>query len=299
VSKLWHTVTVFGVSAGLLLSGAVSATAASAAPLTGPVSSSSPSPTPSSSSQDPHVTISVSTALGRVSGHLLAVYEGGKYAPATIKGMVTGAAKGDVVKLYAQRFPFRHNPGSVGSVKLTKASQTVTFKVKPTIATRYQLKLISGSGGNATSSAAPQANSGRSTVYLTAGGRLNVKRGCGTGNNCRLQYRFYLYLPPSVIRHYVSRHWDVYVGISRAANHVPGKPRYLYLDKKAWVHKARKVSARQYERTLGFRFHIGKKAASWSVLACEKDQEAKDGVGLPGRHGCGDHKVRRTVRYLG
>lgn len=290
MSKLWHRVAVFGVSAGLLVGGVLSATA-SAAPLAGPGASPSAA-SPSAASQDPHVTISAAAALGRVSGYVLVVYEGGKYATATIKGQVTGAASGDTVQLYAQRFPFHRDPGLLDTVKLTKSSQSVSFKVKPTIATHYQVKLVSSSG-------TPLARSGTRTVYITSGGRLGVKRGCGTGKNCRPQYRFYLYLPSPLVHHYVSRHWYVYVGIRRSARHVPGKPRSLYLDRKAWVHKARRITGRQYERTLGFKFHVGKKAATWNVLACEKDQEARDGVGLPGRHGCGSHRVRRTVKYLG
>ena len=49
----------------------------------------------------------------------------------------------------------------------------------------------------------------------------------------------------------------------------------------------------------GFSLRIGSKSATWLFLVCARDSEARDGVGLPGRHDCGGHRVRANVSYLG
>ncbi len=116
---------------------------------------------------------------------------------------------------------------------------------------------------------------------------------------CHLRYRFYVYLPAALIKNYVSRRWYVYVGVRRAAKHVPRLPYWLRHKLRVTVSPPRRLSGREYERTVGFTFWAGRDAARWAVLACVRDSEAHDGIGLPGRHQCGARWIRRTVSYLG
>jgi hypothetical protein len=63
---------------------------------------------------------------------------------------------------------------------------------------------------------------------------------------------------------------------------------------------AQRISADKFERTLTFSFTVGVNSAeSWAWGLCAKDTLSKDGIGLPGYHGCGSSRVRRTADYLG
>jgi hypothetical protein len=59
------------------------------------------------------------------------------------------------------------------------------------------------------------------------------------------------------------------------------------------------MAAGIYRYTFSFSFRIGNDGCAWNWLACVKDTESKDGLGLPGQHGCGARKVSATVDYLG
>jgi hypothetical protein len=295
VSKLWRAVAVLSLTAGLAMPGGwQAASAASTPPASLPTSpSTSPSvPTPLSV---PVLTITASSALKPVQGDVLVVFAGGKYDAATVSGTITGAAAGDVVKLFAQPFPYRQPPVAArGSITLTQASGQYSFTVRPGIATRYQAEVFASA--TATS---PVASSPVRMIYITSGGRLGRKHGCGSGPVCRPQYRFYVYLSPAQVKDYVSRHWFVYVGVKRAPKRVPGLPYWLHLDRHATVSQPKRITIRQYERTVGFTFRADRDAARWEILACAQDSEAKDGIGLPGRHSCGAQRVPRTIGYLG
>ena len=62
---------------------------------------------------------------------------------------------------------------------------------------------------------------------------------------------------------------------------------------------ARRISATEFEQTLTFAFTIGNDGAAWNWNGCTKDTVSADGLGLPGSHGCGAHRVLATASYLG
>jgi hypothetical protein len=266
-------VAVCTVTGGLLAAGGLPALAA--APVT------------------PTITIAA-TSQQVITGDVLVVYRARyKYAVATISGAISGAAPGSVVKLYAQRFPYNRSPRIVASASATTA---YSFKVKPTIATRYHAELIAPS-----SDPTPRVKSSLRTVYVTSGGKVVSKRGCVTVPVCHPQQRVYVFLPPAVIKREVSKHWYVYLGVRRSpTSQIPPAPKWLRLRSNATVSRPRRVTATDYERTVGVSFWIGNNSANWTFIACTRDSEAKDGIGLPGQHGCGRVRtVRSNVRYLG
>ncbi len=137
-------------------------------------------------------------------------------------------------------------------------------------------------------------------MYLTSGARVTTKRDCSSGPVCRPQYRLYVFLPAALIKRYVSKHWYTYLGVSRSTtSKYPPWPKWLYLDKKATVSRPRRITAIEYERTVGLSFWVGNDSVRWSFQVCAQDSEARDGVGLPGHHGCGVHRVSASVAYLG
>ena len=270
MSKLWRMAAVCTVAGSLLGAGVPAAFATTKA-------------------ATPTITIAARAKL-QVGGDAVVVYRSAnaQYTQATISGAITGATTGNVVKLYAQPFPYKHAAKAVATGTF---AATYSFKVKPTIATRYYAALEV--------SPAP-VNSVTRTVYLTSGARVTTKRDCSSGPVCRPQYRLYVFLPAALIKPYVSRHWYTYLGVSRSTtSRYPPWPKWLYLDKKATVSRPRRITAIEYERTVGFSFWVGNDSVRWSFQVCARDSEARDGVGLPGRHGCGIHRVSAKVAYLG
>jgi len=271
VSKLWRIAAVVTAAGSLLAAGGLPALA------TNRITRS--------------VTIKATSRM-KITGYTLVLYRGGRDSVADITGNVSGASKGDVLKLYAQRFPYS-KPHRV--IWIAGAGTRYSFKVRPFIATQYQVMLFPPASG-----AAPLASSRIVTVYVSSGGVTVQKRGCPSGPVCRPAYRVYEYLPPAVVKAEARKHWDIYVGVRLSpTTHLPPVPKWLYLDGRATVSAPRRISASNYERTVGFSFRIGTDSARWKFLACAKDSEATDGFGLPGRHGCGVHRVRSDVAYLG
>ena len=268
MSKLWRMIAACTVAGSLLAAAGLPALAAPTAV--------------------PAITIAAS-AKTDVGGDALVVYRGGrKYRVASISGDISGATGKNVVKLYAQPFPYDRAARLIGSAS---EATRYSFNVKPTIATRYHVVLDTS----------PRAvTSATATVYISANSRVATKRNCVSTPVCHPAYRVYVFLPRALIGRYMSKHWYVYVGLRLSATSNPPRgPKWLYLDKHAAVSGPRRISPDEYERTVRFSLRIGSKSATWLFLACARDSEARDGIGLPGRHDCGVHRVRANVSYLG
>jgi hypothetical protein len=267
VSKLWRIAAVVTAAGSLLAAGGLPALATNRV--------------------TPSVTAKATSRM-KITGDTLVLYRGGRDSVADISGKVSGATKGDVLKLYAQRFG-----NTPGVIWIARARTRYTFKVHPYIVTSYQVKLFASDN-------TLLASSGTVKVYVSSGGVTVQKRGCPSGPVCRPSYRVYEFLPPAVAKAEAHKHWYIYVGVRLSpTTHLPPVPKWLYLDRRATVSAPRRISASNYERTVGFSFRIGNDSARWKFLACAKDSEATDGFGLPGRHGCGLHRVRSDVAYLG
>lgn len=268
MSKLGRMIAVCTVAGGLLAAGGLPALAAPTAA--------------------PAITIAAS-AKTDVGGDALVVYRGrSKYSIADISGAISGVTGNNIVKLYAQPFPYDRAARLIGSAS---EATRYSFNVRPTIATRYHVVLDTS----------PTAvTSATATVYIIASSRVATKRNCVSTPACHPAYRVYVFLPRAQIGRYMSKHWYVYVGLRvSATSRPPPGPKWLYLDKHATVSGPRRISADGYERTAGFSLRIGSKSATWLFLVCARDSEARDGIGLPGRHDCGGHRVRANVSYLG
>ncbi len=269
MSKLWRMAAIGIVAGSLLAAGGLPALASTRAAAVS-------------------ITIAATSKL-EVTGDAVVLFRAANsaYTTAKISGKISGAPSGSAVKLYAQPFPYRKPARSVASAP---AGSQYSFTVKPAIATRYYAVL----------NTSPAVTSARTTVYLSSGTRVTVKRDCVSGPVCRPQYRLYVFLPAALIKPYVSRHWFTYLGVSRSAtSNNPPRPKWLDLDKRATVSKPRRIAADEYERTIGMTFWVGNDAARWNFLVCAQDSEARDGIGLPGRHSCGIQRVSAGVAYLG
>jgi hypothetical protein len=263
--------------AGGLVAGLVAIPAAQASSAASIISINATSP------NYPHV-----GASGKVDGYALVIYKGGKAAAALITGAVTTSATNDTATLLAEPF-HQKKYTTVGSQALTpvSGSASYSFKVKPSLATRYKVE-VSGTDS---------ATSSTVTVYVTAGGKTPTKYvhvKCTSATRCVLSVREYTLLPASAYKTEARKHPVLYLAIGD-----PNPPKNYTLDKSATASKAKQVNKGEFYKTLTWVIHVRNASTTPYPNACTKDTESKDGMGLPGHHGCGNKKVPTSAIYLG
>jgi hypothetical protein len=244
----------------------------------------------------PTISIAAKSGLPRITGDVLVVFRS-SLGSAKIKGTITGAADGEVVKLYAQRFPFNKAAAPIGTpITLSSpgASTPYSFNATPTLATRYTVELFADS--TATS---PLATSATVTVYVAAHSRSSRFTGCGRPT-CRTTFHLKTIVPASTLKTEMPKRWFVYFGV-RFSSTGRALPKTLRLGAgHARVSRARKINGHEYAVNISFSFFVGNHGFNFAFFPCQKDTEAKDGLNLPGHHGCGTLRSISIHRiYLG
>jgi hypothetical protein len=223
-------------------------------------------------------------------------YLGGKYGSARIHGTITGAASGEVATLYAQRFPYARPARPVRSITLSAAGPATaySFTVAPSLATRYQVKVFARTGATT-----PLATSHRQNLYVAANGYFTGGNNC-PGTVCHETFRVYTILPSSALRAEMGKHVYPYFGLNLSATSTPPYPAWLYLNAgNAHVSLPHRITASEFETTVTYSFTAGNDGAAWAWNWCVNDTVSRDGLGLPGSHHCGAHRIRATLSYLG
>ncbi len=194
-----------------------------------------------------------------------------------LSGRATAGSR--AVELQADPFPFKQGFRTVAERK-TGRSGSYAFRVSPTHATRYRIRI--GTGG---------ATSRVLTVYVLEKELVSSCNLCsapaGPGRHT-LKVRVVVEAPPGPIG--VKGPGYFYYGQLNGT----ATPTTLTLRKTvplATSHHDELLSA-SYSVT----FPTGPSSFAWGM--CYRDAEAKDGYGLPGHHHCGDQTIRRGA-YLG
>jgi hypothetical protein len=241
-------------------------------------------------------TISAKSALAPVTGDVYVVYLGGTNSNATLSGAVKDTAAGEVARLYALQFPFRGTPTEAGSVDLQPVAGTASysFQVTPSLATRYKVEVFAS--GTATS---PVATSATTTVYVTPGATNSGTATCGRPV-CHEAITIRVFVPASALGTEIAKPWYAYFNINLAPAVEPAAPSVMNLGAgNGQVSAAQRVSSTEFDTTVTFSFDIGSDAYHWRWRACDKGSEARDGMGLPGSHGCGAPTATAGQSYLG
>jgi hypothetical protein len=248
-------------------------------------------PAVATAASGPAVTISAKSANKVIKGDVLVVYLGGKYATATISGTVTGGAAGDTATLEAQ--PFGGTAAPAASVPVTSASQAYSFTVKPAVATTYTVQLA------VTGTTTPLATSPARVVYAVNSGKSSGAKTCARPV-CHETLRIVEYVPPSALKTEMAKRVYAYFGVNLGGSKVPSSPTSVTLNAgHASVSKAKELAAGKFTFNISYSFTIGSHSYYWRWVACAKDRESTDGLGLPGTHSCGDKRLKLTFNYLG
>jgi hypothetical protein len=245
----------------------------------------------------PTITVTATSRIPAVTGDVFVIFKNRTYGSARIHGTITGGTAGEVATLYAQRFPYSTAAKPVRSITLSATGPTAgySFTVAPTLATRYQVKVFARKGATTA-----LAISARQNLYVVADGYFTGGKNCGRPV-CRMTLHIYTIVPRSTLAVEMSKHLYPYVGLNlTTANGTPPPPKWLYLNAgHARVTAARRISATEFEMTLTFSATVGNDGYYLQWNWCVKDTQHKDGLGLPGTHGCGVSRIRPNVSYLG
>jgi hypothetical protein len=219
---------------------------------------------------------------------------------ATLTGTVTGAPSKSMARLMARVFPYKKAPSKLASEPLTSSAgiSTYSFQVVPALATRYFVEIFS-------SSSKRLAKSSTVTVYVSAYAGVSsstpVTSCNATGQRpvCHQHFEVLVSVPASLESSMSSRHRYDYFGLKLSPTKEPAPPKYLLLAKGWTLTVPKKISSTTYEFSISFSFTVGTDGYYFDWNLCTKDTEPKNGLGLPGSHGCGTHKILADTPYLG
>jgi hypothetical protein len=238
-----------------------------------------------SAATSPVLTISASSPFMTVSGHTWVYYAPAADDTVHISFTEGNGNPGDTAAVYARPFGASGFTQTGGSVTLPETLGTdgytaaYTFTVHPHIATQYEVKMTRF--GTAFSSNVQ-------VVYVTDGFKIKDFRQSCSHHKCVESYRRYVQIPHSAYKSEAAKHWYLYFAATGT------QPAYLKLAKDASASAAHYVTKTEFYVTVTFRFHSKSPNPPSFTFACMKDSEGKNGIGLPGHHGCGDPKVSST-----
>jgi hypothetical protein len=246
------------------------------------------------------IPLALTSSFTPVNDDVYVDYNDGSDGAAEIKGTIKNVTTGEIVRVYAQQFPYTTAPVAAGSDTLnpTNGSASYAFRVTPTLATRYQVKLFA----KATAST-PLASSTITTVYVAETMIITVNNQCTSRPVCHASNVVTVYIPPSAIKAEAAKHRYAYLGAAvgpSTAN--PPPPATAQLGAGNITTTAAHLTGKNsLSFTITFSYTIGNNGANFVWTPCTKDTEAQDGLGLPGSHGCGNQtiSVAAADNYLG
>jgi len=244
----------------------------------------------------PGFPIEASSGLPPVTGDTWVIYQGGKDASARLHGDITGVKNGEVAQLYAQQFPYTSAPRPTGTVILHPSGRVAgySFQVTPSLATRYRVELLRSSAAKA-----PLAASATRTVYVALNGTSGKSQACGRPV-CHEVFHVIVRVPATALATELAKPWYPYFGLNLAPAKAPAAPKRYRLDAGSpHVSRSRRISSTKFEVTVTYSFRIGDHAYNWNWNICAKDTETRDGIGLPGSHGCGAKYLLVSAPYSG
>lgn len=182
-----------------------------------------------------------------MTGDVYVQYHDGANSTAKISGQVSDATSGEVVRLYAQQFPFTSAPSPAGSLTLASAGSTVT------------------------------------TIYVVSGS-TETRTHCDTRPVCHITATDTFFVPASALATEMSKTWYTYFALNLSPSNEPPVPATMRLGAGDFaVGKPQRAGADEFTWTYSLSWTVGNDAYNAEWNECTKDTEAQDGIGLPNR----------------
>lgn len=262
------------------------------------------------------VTIGTTSAFKPVSGDTFVRFLGPNITPdAVISGTVAGIPAATTAAVTLLSKPFGASAFSAGrpvTLTLAGGAGSSSFSVAPAVATTYEVQVTetaAASPSPSPSSSAPTIGSGpvlvatsaARTVYVIADRAITGSVACARPARpvCHVNVSYTFRVPVSAIKAEMAKHLFLYsrVLLSRAGE--PPAPKLLVLNTAATRGKVRKLTIRKFAFPAHYSVRVGSESFHYLISGCLQDTESKDGIGLPGRHGCGAKAVTVPGGYLG
>jgi hypothetical protein len=228
-----------------------------------------------------------------VTGDTWVTYGRAGWTQATVHGTASGVAAGAVARLVAQPFPF-HAAGSVtasAALSVQGSSAPFRFSVAPEVATRYRVEVFASSAD-----ATPEAVSAPVVVYATSWGTGSNAEVCNRVT-CTLTVHLTSVLPRSTIAVERHKHEFTYLDLVRSPSNVRPRPTTYTLV--AATVRGPRASGHDLRYVITIVYHEPPYSYWYFWETCTRDTLGKDGLGLPGSHGCGTRSVSAATPYLG
>jgi hypothetical protein len=271
---IWRWIALMAAAGTLLAAGALPAEAASQAGYGVTIGATGTAPT---------------AVRGKIYGYAVVAYKVKSHDTAAIGGTITGATAGDVVTLLAKRFRARSFTPRAEETLAASGTSVYSFAVTPSLATAYKVQVSTGSKADVTSAAV--------TVYVEDGGHGGRAHERCSSTSCMYSYSVYTAFPASAYRTESNKRVYFYLAQWRSSRHLAS---WFYLSSKDKASKPERINSGEFEQTLTWYASI-QAGKYWIPQSCTRDEAGTDGLGLPGRHGCGDKRVsvRAGLTYLG
>jgi hypothetical protein len=230
---------------------------------------------------------------GLVDGHALVIYKVSTANTATISGTVTTTVSTDTAQLMAKPFGAKTYTAVGSPLSLTTVGvNDYSFNVTPSLATQYEVQ-VSGAPADAGTSTAV-------TVYVTVASAAGKPKISCTHARCVETVKITTRVPASAYKTESSKHVYLYLAIGHLRGTKPILPKDYTLSKASSASKAKRKNSGEFAETLKFvvPLRYGTKTI-WVPNACSKDAVSKDGIGLPGHHGCGNKHIPTNTIYIG
>lgn len=206
---------------------------------------------------------------------------------AAVHGRMNGVTKGEVLTLYGQEFPFTAKPAPLRSITVTSTSgtQAYSFPVTPVLETHYNVRLFPSATSHALIAASPAV-----TLFVLPNGSATIGKSC-SGTTCRATQNALTILPSVALSTEMAKHLYPYFAVNLSPTSQPPLPTVLTLNAGNPVVKVTRIHANEFRTFVTWTFSVGHNNATWNFESCTKDTVTKDGLGLPGSHGCGATKL--------
>jgi hypothetical protein len=249
---------------------------------------------PAQASAAPTISIAATTSLKQVTGDSFVVYHIAALDSAKLHGTIANATSGEVAALYAQQFPFKTPAVRVTSITIKAATTAYSFTVTPSLATHYNVRLFANAAATS-----PIVTSPVQALYVASDQSFSAAQKCARPV-CHETFQIDTYVPASALGVEMAKYAYPYFGINLGSTSVPPVPTWLYLKgANGRITSSRRISAGEFQNTLTFSFTIGTHSYNFVPSFCTRDVVTKDGLGLPGSHGCGDSRIPSNQYYLG
>jgi hypothetical protein len=323
-SRAWRgTAAVAAVAAigGLVVAGAGTAVAASSASVGVTIGTTSAFPQVSGDTMVQFLGTPL-TSTAAVSGAVTGI-------PANTTAAVTLLSKPFGARAFSAGRPI--------ALALSAGAGTYSFTVAPAVATAYEVEVTetaeaspspsasvtsptttpSPSGSPSTSptpspspsSSPPTTGTGpvlvaisaAKTVYVISDEAITGSVACAKPARpvCHVTVGYSFRVPVGAFKIESAKHLFLYSRVLLSKGGEPPAPKLLILNTSATRSKVHKVTVRKFVFTARYAVRVGSESFHYLIAGCLQDSESKDGIGLPGHHGCGAKSFSASSPYVG